>query len=82
MKRLVGTTIRGLRTPIINEGDDLLEILPPIFWQTQLRQKALLPPATATCFASPNPFSRALKETTRMSMTSLIPSGNTSRKSP
>ncbi len=30
MKRLVGTTIRGLRTPIINEGDDLLEILPNI----------------------------------------------------
>ena len=28
MKRLVGTTIRGLRTPIINEGDDLIEMLP------------------------------------------------------
>lgn len=28
MKRLVGTTIRGLRTPIINEGDHLLEMLP------------------------------------------------------
>lgn len=28
MKRLVGTTIRGLRTPIINEGDNLVEMLP------------------------------------------------------
>ena len=30
MKRLVGTTIRGIRTPIINEGDDLLEMLPEL----------------------------------------------------
>lgn len=30
MKRLVGTTIRGLRTPIINEGDNLVEMLPQL----------------------------------------------------
>ena len=30
MKRLVGATIRGIRTPIINEGDDLLEMLPEL----------------------------------------------------
>lgn len=30
MKRLVGTIIRGLRTPIINEGDNLIEMLPTL----------------------------------------------------
>ena len=30
MRRLVGTTIRGLRTPIINEGDNLVEMLPDL----------------------------------------------------
>ncbi len=44
MKRLVGTTIRGLRTPIINEGDDLLEILPPNILANAAKAEGFTPP--------------------------------------
>lgn len=30
MKRMVGTTVRGLRAPIFHEGDDLVKILPDL----------------------------------------------------
>ena len=33
MKRIVGTTVRGLRTPIFQEGDDLSVMIPDVIEQ-------------------------------------------------